>query len=133
MPSSVAQRFFQHVEFTDTCWLWKGGTARGYGRFKSKGRLVSSHRWVYEFCVCPIPPGLTIDHLCRIIGCVNPDHLEPVTMRTNVLRGETITAACARATHCPRGHPYDLFNTYITPSTGDRLCRTCQHARYENA
>jgi thiol-disulfide isomerase/thioredoxin len=34
-------------------------------------------------------PGDTrhIDHLCRNRACLNPDHLEPVTIRENLLRG----------------------------------------------
>lgn len=35
----------------------------------------------------------------------------------------------ARKTECPAGHPYSEANTYITPSTGDRLCRTCALSR----
>lgn len=29
-------------------------------------------------------------------------------------------------THCPHGHPYSPENTYIQPSTGQRICRTCK-------
>lgn len=42
---------------------------------------------MYELLVGPIPEGLTIDHLCRNTMCVNPDHLEPVTHRENLMRG----------------------------------------------
>ena len=34
-----------------------------------------------------------------------------------------------RKTHCPRGHAYDEANTYITPSTGGRICRECHRIR----
>ena len=73
--------FWDQVQFTDTCWLWLGGTDRnGYG--KCGGRLV--HRRVYMLA-CPIPAGLTLDHLCRVCNCVN-HHLEPVTMREQAIR-----------------------------------------------
>lgn len=36
----------------------------------------------------------------------------------------------ASKTHCPRGHLFDVENTYITPSNGGRICRTCQRERY---
>lgn len=35
----------------------------------------------------PVPPGLDLDHLCRIRRCINPDHLEPVTNAVNSRRG----------------------------------------------
>lgn len=28
-------------------------------------------------------------------------------------------------THCPRDHPYDEVNTYVSPRTGKRSCREC--------
>lgn len=36
-----------------------------------------------------------------------------------------------RATHCRNGHPFDLFNTYVSPKSGKRQCKTCrdQHQR----
>ncbi len=81
-------RFWMKVNFTDTCWLWNAHLDReGYGGFSVGGMSVPAHRWAYEFCVGPIPDGLTIDHLCRVHNCQNPDHLEPVTRRENVRRG----------------------------------------------
>lgn len=77
----------------------------------------------------PIPEGLVIDHLCRNRGCVNPDHLEAVTQRENILRGEGLAAANARKTHCPKGHPYSGENLYVVPSSGRRQCRICADAR----
>ena len=89
------RRFFAHVETSDKtdCWLWTGRKNRkGYGifhfsipRLGTKGQLA--HRFVYLNYVGPIPDGLTIDHLCRVRNCVNPFHLEPVTIRENVQRG----------------------------------------------
>jgi hypothetical protein len=56
---------------------------------------------------------------------VNPEHLEPVTHRVNMLRASTsISAKAAATTHCPRGHEYSPENTYVDP-TGGRRCREC--------
>lgn len=38
------------------------------------------------------------------------------------------TIANKSKTHCPRGHPYDAVNTYLTPRTGLRHCRECKRA-----
>lgn len=87
-------------------------------------KTTGAHRYVYEQQVGPIPPGLTIDHLCRNPRCVNVEHLEPVTMRENVLRGEGVTARQARQQDCLRGHPLGPF----IPG-GKRECKTCKRDR----
>lgn len=107
---------------SDGCWLWTGAMQpSGYGTFRGR----AAHRITYELFVGPIPENLTIDHLCRVRSCVNPAHLEPVTIAVNVMRGESLPARNARKTHCPQGHPYDDENTYVNPTTGWRLCRSC--------
>lgn len=90
------------------------------------GRMYHSHRVAYELAKGPIPPGLQLDHLCRNPRCCNPEHLEPVTCRENVLRGVGIPAQRARMTHCDRGH--ELTPENIVPSAGYRRCRTCYNA-----
>jgi hypothetical protein len=124
-------KLFEKVEITDSCWLWAGKRqSGGYGQIQvgsrtdHSRRLVYVHRLVYECCVGDIPPGLTIDHLCRVRNCVNPDHLEAVTNRDNTMRAPTITAINAAKTHCPHGHAYSADNTYI--NRGRRFCRTCR-------
>jgi hypothetical protein len=134
----LIDRFMQRVnkDGPDGCWLWTAGKKRAYGAFAVEhDRTVLAHRWSYEHHVGPIPDGLTIDHLCRRPLCVNPAHLEPVTPRMNVLRGDTVPARNARKTHCKRGHPFDEVNTYIN-SRGHRVCRECTRAanrRYATA
>jgi len=122
-------RFFAKVTTTSTCWLWKGGTSKkGYGRFWQNGRSVAAHRFSYELVRGKIPEGKQIDHLCRRHNCVNPAHLEVVTPRENLMRGETLAAANAAKTHCPKGHQFTESNTYYT-SAKRRLCKTCCKAR----
>jgi hypothetical protein len=71
------------------CWYWMAGLFRGgYGQFRF-GRNTRAHRVAYEALVGEIPAGLDLDHLCRVRHCVNPEHLEPVTRKENIRRGET--------------------------------------------
>lgn len=87
------------------------------------------HRLSYELFVGPIPDELVIDHKCYNPPCVNPDHLQVVTFRDNMVKfGRTnIGAVHARKTHCPQGHPYDERNTCFTGR--GRQCRACQRIR----
>ena len=103
----------------------------GYGRIqKGVGVTLLAHRVAYELEVGPIPKGLTIDHLCRTHGCVRPSHLEPVTPRENVLRGQTIPAKNANKTHCLRGHEFTPENTYrFGPDKRYRSCIECGRFR----
>ncbi|MBP27876.1 MAG: endonuclease [Methylobacterium sp.] len=113
------------------CILWFGtGSRSGYGLIslpKPHGRQVFAHRLAYELAVGEIQAGLVIDHLCRTPRCINPAHMEPVTLGVNTLRGVGITAAQARQTHCKRGHPLSGSNLYRMPDNG-RVCITCRRA-----
>lgn len=117
------ERFEAKTQRTDTCWLWSGRLKDGYGQLSVNGRTTGAHRFAYERFVGPIPEGLVIDHLCRVRNCVNPGHMEPVTLAENIRRGETGKYLKDR-THCPRGHEYTEANTYIT-KPGTRGCRAC--------
>lgn len=106
------------------CWLWTAARRNGYGAFGLGKRVVYAHRYAYGV----IPGGLQIDHLCRTTLCVRRSHLEAVTPKVNTNRGVSGELAAFRRrsiTHCPKGHPYDLINTYWTPS-GARNCRICR-------
>lgn len=125
----VAERFWEKVEKTDTCWLWTAQVIpEGYGRFWLDGRQHNAHRVAWELEHGPIPDGLVVDHLCRVRNCVRPDHLRVCTTSENVLEGVTTTAALNLAkTHCPQGHPYAGTNLIVKKS-GWRACRTCRIA-----
>lgn len=115
------------------CMEWAGSRlSSGYGTVTVNGRTVMAHRVAYETHVGPIPEGLEIDHLCHNRGCVNPDHLEPVTHRENIRRMLGLFGQRARADACQRGHAYADHGTVDVD--GRRRCRTCrQDARQRRA
>ena len=76
------------------CWEWRGVKSRsGYPRLGAR----PAHHVYYERARGPVPAGLTLDHLCRNRGCVNPDHLEPVTLLENVRRRPDLKLDAQRA------------------------------------
>ena len=105
------------------CILWQGYKLKGgYGRLTYKNKQVLAHRHFYEQAKGKIQEGLTLDHLCNVPSCINVEHLEPVTLRENLLRGRT--GLNLLKTHCPSGHAYDEVNTYLYKGKW-RRCRIC--------
>ena len=129
MPISAIDRFWEKVIINpSSCWEWQGCLVEGYGQFWDGQSLVYAHRFLYKQMIGEVPIGLQLDHLCRNRKCVNPDHLEVVTPKTNINRG-----ICSNRikTHCPQGHPYTEVNTYHHPQ-GWRICKICQKNSHIN-
>jgi len=120
----------ERVPFS-TCVYWLGASIRGYGCIHYQGRTRLAHQVAWELRHAkPWPVDRTADHLCRTPCCVNPDHIEPVTVRVNTLRGIGLTARYAQRTHCTHGHLLAPGNISIRrESPGHRNCLACANAR----
>ena len=127
-------RFWAKVDRSageEHCWPWLAGISAGtgYGNIWWLGRTQAAHRISYQLLRGEIPAGLTLDHLCRTRTCVNPWHLEAVTHKVNVQRGDSPGAIAARENICQRGHEFTPENTYVRPGRGTRSCKACARER----
>ena len=110
------------------CWIWTGSKDRhGYGQidvYETGARKNwRAHRWVYTVMVRDLEDRETLDHLCRVHACVNPDHVEPVAHEVNVKRGAH-GPGVQRKTHCKHGHELTPENTRVD-KRGGRACVIC--------
>jgi hypothetical protein len=93
---SEQERFWNWVEKTSECWLWKGApNTTGYGQMSvvrsGKRAPMLAHRLSFEYAHGPIPNGLFVCHACDKPACVRPDHLflgdQTVNMRDMMKKG----------------------------------------------
>lgn len=115
---------FVHINQQTGCWEWQGYVKpAGYPFFSVKKKTIQAHRWAYEYFKKDTIGPLTIDHLCRVKHCVNPDHLEKVTIQENLNR--RLVKQC-----CPHGHDMKTFGVvYERKQKGkkilQRVCKIC--------
>ena len=115
------------------CWIWHGSVdGSGYGLVWFRHHTERIHRVIFAWRIKPISRGIyarsadRIDHLCRRRNCCNPEHLESVTQRTNVLRGNSPIAFQIKRTHCIHGHILEKNRKGTR-----RDCRTCESIRHK--
>lgn len=130
LPDFLARRVeARFAGYSSLCWEWSAALHLGYGWVSHKGNPQLAHRLAYLVVHGDIPPGLVIDHLCRNRRCINPRHLEAVTLAVNTRRAHP-NYIDDDMTFCPRGHA--LTEGFVIPaSNGSRRCLRCE--RGENA
>lgn len=88
MRKNTEEDFWKKVDKDpDGCWYWRGYvTKSGYGSFKINNAIYWTHRLSFFYTHGRWPEEV-LDHLCETKHCVNPAHLEEVSHRVNIRRG----------------------------------------------
>jgi hypothetical protein len=128
-PSQISCFLAKVTVTRRSCWTWHGSkVADGYGTFRLGQRVYRAHRVAFTIFRGAIPFGMALDHTCVNPSCVNPWHLDVVTVGENTSRG------ALRRTHCRHGHLKTEANERIIMSRGKliRICRLCYENNYAN-
>lgn len=128
----VSERFWEKVEKTDTCWLWRAGPHRDdlnvigvfqLGRGEDEGLIRAPH-YAWLEAGNEIPSGMFLCHKCDTPKCVRPDHIflgTPADNSRDMARKGR--AHESKKTHCPEGHPYDRITEWRGMKA--RRCSIC--------
>ncbi len=111
------------------CWNWTA-------YISEKGRPLiglvdppttrSVARLFYEHYKGDVPGDKLLRRKCLNPRCTNPDHMQLVTRKQNVLMSEAnIATQNKQKTHCVHGHPYDEENSKYYHEGKHRQCREC--------
>lgn len=93
VPERVAERAYTRVDVDENgCWISRYSVAsHGYSQIgwndKGTGRfVVLGHRAAWVHINGQVPVGMTLDHVCKVRRCVNPDHLRLLSNYENARR-----------------------------------------------
>lgn len=123
------------------CWQWPGAVGDGgYSHAVLMKRSRKPYRMFYEHFIGPVPEGMTLNHTCHDADpdcrggsycvhrlCVNPAHLESVSI------GNNTKSAFATRAYCRAGrHLWTEENT-VWIGKGSKLQRRCRECKNEKS
>ena len=91
VPARVVDRIWSRIEVGSEkdCWPFRLSVgSHGYGQIGwaiggGRSSMTTAHRVAWQAMFGDIPPGMTVDHLCKNRICCNPSHLRLLTNREN--------------------------------------------------
>jgi len=142
IPERVALRAVTNVDVQpDGCWISLYSVAsHGYSQIgwqDSRSRhVVLGHRAAWVSVNGQVPMGVTIDHLCKVRRCVNPEHLRLLPNFENARRIDGKDWAMGT---CANGHDAtNLIRVKRTTKSGEprwgltcKACKAIYYARHE--
>lgn len=123
------ERFESRFQIDGQCWVWNLALDRdGYGSFYFRGASRRAHRVAWYSVNGEIAEGHVINHTCRNRACVNPQHLQCLSVEDHQLKDtNSIPYINSQKTRCPNGHEYDRTVTWAGKT--QRICSICDKKR----
>lgn len=99
----------------------------GYSKVFHSAKSFLAHREAYRIWKGPIEDGMSIDHTCRVVSCINPMHLDKCTRAENCNRERSRHLFCKKNLHVMSED--NIFYLKKGARAGWRMCKACTLAR----
>lgn len=98
----------------------------GYGQISYQGKTWRANRFIWTALQGDIAEGLQVHHKCYNRGCIEIEHLDARTPKSNTLDSPIAVAAVnSRKKVCKHGH-----SNWAVRADGKRSCLDCRKFTY---